>query len=178
MLNKITEFIPAQSLIILFICVGGILVFVFMLIIPRQNMASELDQSIVELENKIGEQRTLTPVFYNILSLAKNKEKPDLPITETIKLARGDMTKIFDQIKAIARVHNLKLEEITPDVNSLKDTSGYLLIRLSVTGDFFSFREFMIELGTIPSLVHVEELKIRAIEESREIKLKIWLAQE
>ena len=178
MLNKITEFIPAQSLIILLICVGGILLFVFMLIIPRQNMATELDQSIDELENKIGEQRTLTPVFYEILSRAKDKKQPDLPITEKAKLARGDMTKIFDQIKAIARVHNLKLEEITPDVNSLKDNSGYLLIRISATGDFFNFREFLIELGTIPSMVHVEELKIRAIEESREIKLKIWLAQE
>ncbi len=176
--SKITEFIPAQSLIILFTCVGGILLFAFLLIIPRQNLASELDQSIVELENKIGEQRTLTPVFYNILSMAKKKEQPDLPITEKAKLARGEMAQIFDQIKGIARVHNLKLEEITPDVNALKDTSGYLLIRLSVTGDFFSFREFLIELGTIPSMVHVEELKIRAIEESREIKLKIWLAQE
>ena len=73
MLNKITEYIPAQSLIILFICIGGILLFAFLLIIPRQNLASELDQSIVELENKIGEQRTLTPVFYQILSLAKKK---------------------------------------------------------------------------------------------------------
>lgn len=178
MLNKITEFIPAQSLIMLLICIGGILLFVFLLILPRQDLASELDQSITDLENKIGEQRTLTPVFYNILSIAKNKEQPELPITEKAKLARGDMKKIFDHIKAMARAYNLELEEITPDVNSLKKTSGYLLIRLSVTGDFFRFRDFLIDLGTIPSMAHVEEMRILAIEESREIRLKIWLAQE
>lgn len=178
MLNKITEFIPAQSLIILFTCIAGIVLFVFLLILPRQDMAAELDKSIAELEKKIGEQRTLTPVFHNILSRAKNKEKPQLPLTTREKLARGDMTKIFDQIKAIARVYNLNLQEITPDVNSLRETSGYLLIRLVVTGDFFNFREFLIDLGTIPSMVHIEELRIRSIEESREIKLKIWLAQE
>ena len=178
MLNKITEIIPAQSLVILFTCIAGILLFVFMLILPRQDFAAELDGSIGDLEKKIGEQRTLTPVFHNILAMAKNKEKPKLPITQKAKLARGDMVKIFDQIKAIARVYNLTLEEITPDVNSLKETSGYLLISLVVTGDFFNFREFLIDLGTIPSMVHVEEMRIRSIEESREIRLRIWLAQE
>jgi Tfp pilus assembly protein PilO len=178
MLTKITEFIPASSLIILFTCLGGIALFVFLLIIPRQDMAAELDQSIGELEKKIGEQRTLTPVFHNILTKAKIKERPQLPITQKAKLARRDMIKIFDQIKAIAKMYNLKLQEITPDVNSLKETSGYLLIRLVVTGDFFNFREFLIDLGAIPSMVHIEEMRIRSIEESREIKLKVWLAQE
>ena len=178
MLNKITEFIPAQSLIILFTCIAGIAIFVFLLILPRQDMAAELDKSVEDLEKKIGEQRTLTPVFYNILAMAKNKEKPDLPITARAKLARSDMTKIFDQIKSMARKYNLNLQEITPDVNSLKETSGYLLIRLVVIGDFFNFRDFLIDLGKIPSMAHIEELQIRPIEESREMKLKIWLAQE
>ncbi len=178
MLAKITEFVPASSLIILFTCFGGIAFFVFLLILPRQDMAAELDESIGELEKKIGEQRTLTPVFHNILAKAKNKEKPQLPITQKAKLARSDMIKIFDQIKAIATMYNLKLQEITPDVNSLKETSGYLLIRLAVTGNFFNFREFLIDLGAIPSMVHIEEMQIRSIEESREIRLKVWLAQE
>ena len=178
MLNRITEFIPTQSLIILCTCIAGIVLFVFLLILPRQDMAEDLDKSIGELEKKIGEQRTLTPVFNNILAIAKNKKKPELPITTKAKLARSDMTKIFDQIKAKARLYNLNLQEITPDVNSLKETSGYLLIRLVATGDFVNFREFLIDLGTIPSMVHTEELQIRAIEDSREIRLKIWLAQE
>ena len=178
MSNKITEFIPTQSLVLLLTCIGGIALFVFLLILPRQQMAAELDQDIETLEKKIGEQRTLTPVFHNILAMAKNKEKAQLPVTAKKKLARGEMAKIFDDIKLKAGNHNLKLAEITPDVNSLKETSGYLLIHLVVTGDFFQFREFLIDLGTIPSLVHIEELQIRAIEESREVKLKIWLAQE
>ena len=33
-------------------------------------------------------------------------------------------------------------------------------------------------LEPLPADNHIEELRIRAIEESREIKLKIWLAQE
>jgi len=33
-------------------------------------------------------------------------------------------------------------------------------------------------LGNIPSLEQIEEIDIRAIENSREFKLKIWLAQQ
>jgi len=178
MLKKITEIFPAQSLIFFFICGAGIVVFVFFIIIPSQKSTAELDTHIEELENRIGQQRTLTPVFHSLLNKAKAKEQAKLPITQKAKLARDDMKKAFDQIQAIARIYNLKLDEITPDVNSLKENSGYLLIRLAVTGDFFNFREFLIDLGAIPSLAHIQEMRITAIEGSRQIKINIWLAQE
>ncbi len=178
MLKKISEIFPTQSLIFILICGAGILAFIFLIIIPSQKTAAELDAEIEKLESRVSEQRTLTPVFHSLLSKAKTKEQTKLPIAQKEKLARGDMKKIFDQIHAIARIYNLKLEEITPDVNSLKENSGYLQIRLVVTGDFFNFREFLIELGAIPSMAHTQEMRINAIEGSRQIKLKIWLAQE
>ncbi len=176
--NRITEIFPAQSLIFIMLCGAGLIVFIFLIIIPSQKTAAELDSKIEELERRISEQRTLTPVFYSLLNKAKAEDETQLPVTQKAKMARGDMTKVFDQIKAIAKGYNLKLEEITPDVNSLKGGSGYLLIQLVVTGDFFKLREFLVDLGAIPSLAHIEEMRINAIEEAREIKLKIWLAQE
>jgi hypothetical protein len=35
-----------------------------------------------------------------------------------------------------------------------------------------------VDLGNIPSFERIEEIQIRAIENSREFKLKIWLAQQ
>jgi hypothetical protein len=176
--NRVTEIFPAQSLIFILLCGAGIVVFIFFIILPSQKTAAELDTIIAELEALIGEQRTLTPVFYSLLNKAKAEDETKLPVTQRAKLARGDMSKVFDQIKGIARGYNLKLEEITPDVNSLQGGSGFLLIHLAVRGDFFKFREFLIDLGAIPSLAHIEEMRIMAIEDSREIRLKIWLAQE
>ena len=40
-----------------------------------------------------------------------------------------------------------------------------------------NFRDFLVDLGTIASLEHIEELNIRAIAANREYKLRIWLAQ-
>ena len=61
--NRITEIFPAQSLIFIMLCGAGLIVFIFLIIIPSQKTAAELDSKIVELERRIGEQRTLTPVF-------------------------------------------------------------------------------------------------------------------
>ncbi|UCE52165.1 MAG: hypothetical protein JSV31_23335 [Desulfobacterales bacterium] len=178
MLKRIFEILPVQSLIFFSICAAGILVFIFLIIIPSQKTTAELDKRIEELEKRSGEQRALTPVFYTLLAKAREKNSTQLPTTEKKKLARGDMKKISAQIQAIAQRNRLKLVAITPDVNSLKENSGYILINLVISGDFFDFRKLLIELGAIPSLAHVQEMRIRSIEESREIKLKIWLAQE
>ena len=39
------------------------------------------------------------------------------------------------------------------------------------------FREFLMDIGTIPWLEQIEEIIIRAIEQNREYKLKVWMAQ-
>jgi hypothetical protein len=72
----------------------------------------------------------------------------------------------------------LKLEEITTDDSSLMPESGYLFMRLRLSGDFFKIREFLIDLGAIPSLEHIEEINIRSTKASKELRLKIWLAKE
>ena len=77
----------------------------------------------------------------------------------------------------MAQRYDLNLKEIKTDVTPAVNKNGYLLMRIEVTGDFMKFRDFLIDLGTIPSLAHIENVDIRAIEADREIKLKIWLAQ-
>jgi len=178
MIKKITEIFPPQSLIFFIICGAGILVFVFLIILPSQKTVADLDNEIDLLQSRIEEQRILTPVFHNILAKAKTGNPTLLPLKQKAKLARNDMQKISAEISEIARRNDLALESIVPDVNSLSANSGYLMMSLVISGDFFKFREFLVELGSIPSLEYIQELKIRPIEASREIDLKIWFAQE
>ena len=50
-------------------------------------------------------------------------------------------------------------------------------MRINLTGAFMDFRNFLVDLGTIPSLEIIEEVQIRAIEGSREFKIRMWMAQ-
>ena len=88
------------------------------------------------------------------------------------------MNAISTVFQDIAGRHNLKLEEIKTDVNSLMQESGYLLMWLRLSGEFLKFREFLIDLGSIPSLEHIEEINIVPTPTSKEFRLKIWQAQE
>ena len=177
-MKKIDSILPAQSLIYFLICGAGILVFVLLIIIPTQQTSAELDRDIEKLNARINEQRILKPVFDKLLKQVKKKGQTQLPATQKVKLARGEINKISERLLEIARRYNLQLHDIQTDVNALENTAGYLLIRIHATGDFKKFRDFLVDLGAIPSLVQFEEIRIRAIENSRELKLKVRLAQQ
>ena len=177
-MKKINSILPAQSLIYFLICGTGILVFVLLIIIPTQKTSAELDRDIDKLNARIDEQRILRPIFDNLLKQVKKKGPTELPLTKKNKLARGDVSTISERLLEIARRFDLKLHDIQTDVNALENNADYLLIRIHATGDFKRFRDFLVDLGNIPSLAQIEEIKIRAIENSREFKLKVWLAQQ
>jgi len=177
-MKKIDSILPTQSLIYFLICGAGILVFVLLIIIPTQQTSAELDRDIEKLNARIDEQRILKPVFDKLLKQVKIKGRTKLPATQKVKLARGEINKISERLLEIARRYDLQLHDIQTDVNALENNAGYLLIRIHATGDFKKFRDFMVDLGAIPSLVQFEEIRIRAIENSREFKLKVRLAQQ
>lgn len=174
MKNKLS-LLPTQSLIYFFICGVGILVFVVLIIIPTQNTMAELDRDIEKITDRIEEQRILKPVFFSLLNRVKKKNPIELPVARKVKLALGDINKVSENLQANARRHGLKLRDIQTDVSTEADKAGYLLIQLRLTGDYQKFRDFLVELGNIPSLEQIEEIQIRAIENSRELKIKLWL---
>jgi hypothetical protein len=178
MANKISTNPLSQSIIIFLICTVGILAFSLLIILPSQKTTAELNRDIAKLNARIEEQRILTPVFHSMLNRAKTAAPTELPSPEKAKLTHGDMNAISNQFQDIAGRHNLKLEEITADVSSLMEESGYLLMRLRLSGDFFNIRKFLIDLGSVPFLEHIEEIKIRSLKASKELRLKIWLARE
>jgi len=177
-MKKINSILPTQSLIYFLVCGTGILVFVLLIIIPAQKSSAELDRDIDKLNAHIDEQRILRPIFDNLLKQVKKKGPTELSVTKKNKLDRGDVSTISERLLEIARRNDLKLHNIQTDVNALENNADYLLIRIHASGDFLKFRDFLVDLGNIPSFERFEEIQIRAIENSREFKLKIWLAQQ
>jgi hypothetical protein len=177
MSDRISSGSLTQSLVIFAICAVGIVAFWVLIILPGQKAEKELNLEIDRLNARIEEQRILTPVFHSLLERAKMKGPSGLPSPEKAKLSHGDINAISTAFQDIAGRNNLRLDEITTDVNSLMEESGYLVMRLHLSGGFFDMRKFLIDIGAIPSLEHIEEINIRSGKASEELNLKIWLAQ-
>jgi hypothetical protein len=49
------------------------------------------------------------------------------------------------------------------------------MMRLRLSGNFYKFRDFLVDLGSIPYLEHIEEINIRPVKTARELEIKLWL---
>jgi len=175
-MEKNLSVLPTQSLIYFLVCGVGILVFVFFIILPAQKTSAQLDKDILKISDRIEEQKILKPVYQSLLKQTREKSPTDLPAIRKAKLDRADINKLSKDLQETALRHGLKVQSMNTALSTLVGKSAYLQTRLKLTGAFADFRDFLMALGTIPSLEIIEEVQIRAIEGSREFKIKVWVA--
>jgi Tfp pilus assembly protein PilO len=175
-MKKNLSVLPTQSLIYFLVCGVGILAFVFFIILPAQKTSAQLDKDILKISDRIEEQKILKPVYQSLLRQTRKKPPTDLPAIRKAKLDRADINKLSKDLQQTALRHGLKIQTMNTALSTLIGKSAYLQTRLKLTGAFPDFRDFLMALGTIPSLEIIEEIQIRAIEGSREFKIKVWMA--
>ncbi len=169
---------PTKNLAYLLIFGGGILVFIVLAIIPSQQISTGLDYEIKNIKNRIEEQKILTPVYNNLLKKTQFKQSEGITSLKKEKLSRGDAQQISLLFNNIAKNSNLKIVYIKPDVDTLIGESGYILINVRIKGEFINLHKFLFQLCELPSLELVEQIKIASVGGTKEIKLKVWMAQE
>jgi hypothetical protein len=170
--------LPAKINTYLLIGIGGIIVFFVFVIYPYHKSLANADLDIKTIKSRIEEQKILYPVFLDLLKKARVKETKGLPFPEKARLSRDDAAKISAIFKDIAQENNFKLTEIIPDAESLVEGSEHFKVNLVMQGDFTGFRNFLVSLGEVPYLEHIERFQIRTVRNYKEIRLKVWLAQE
>jgi len=99
-----------------------------------------------------------------------------LPFPGKGRLSRDKIDEVPSIFGEIAQKSGLEAVSISPDVKSIATNSGVLLLNAALKGDFFDFRKFLIELGKIAYLEHIEQIQIQEILVGRKFRLKIWLA--
>lgn len=167
-----------HSMISYVLCGVGLLALLLIAILPRYITLSELDKQITSLNADIDEQKILHPVFKDLLKKALAKAPVGLPFPEKVKLERDKTDKIALTFQELAKKSNLKLEKIITDVDSLIDDSGFLMLNVILKGDIFDLRNFLVKLGEVQYIEHIERVQIRALDKSKEMRLKLWIARE
>lgn len=178
-MKNILSILPAQSIRYCLICGAGIIAFIFLIIIPSQKTSAELDRQIKKEDERIEKQRILRPVFESLLKRAKQAEADtiEVPGTQEFKTAGVGINEITELLQKIARLHDLELKDINTDVAAMMKNSRKMMMRINLSGNFQNFRMFMLDLSAIPQLEEIEEIKIQAVEGTREYTLGLRVAQ-
>jgi hypothetical protein len=177
--GKLGSIMPTQSLVFLTLGAAAILAFIFLIILPEQRLAAELDREIAGLTARIEEQRVLAPIFTTLFAKSKTPAASGLPAPTRAKLARAEIGGALKHLQELAAAHKMTVRELTPDINTLTDASAHFLVQLLSNGQFMDLRGFLIDIGSLPYFEGIEEIDIKAVEgNTKDIGLKLSLTRE
>lgn len=168
---------PHQSMIYLLLCLSGVMTFVFLGLFPAQRILAGLDVKISENRLRLEEQKTLMPIYQILKQRTRKNANKILPLPRRTELPREKMNLLNTQFNEIAKQTNVEVASLAPSLTALASSSKYLTIEASLRGDFFSFRKFLIGLGAIPYMEHLEEIQVRENSEGREMKIKFAIVR-
>lgn len=174
--TKLGANIPRQSIIYTGLCLMGVLLFIFAGIIPAGRSLVELNTQIAGARYKMEEQKALMPLFRSLQSQSEEKESHILPLPEKGKLPQARINTLPITFRTAAKVSGMTLVSAIPNLNALTGDAQMLSVNAVLRGDFIQFRKFLIQLGGIPYVQHIEEMTIQGKTDVTEFRLKIWVA--
>ncbi|MFA5179936.1 MAG: hypothetical protein WC405_01330 [Syntrophales bacterium] len=177
MVEKRTGFtIPRQSVFYIMMCLTGVLIFLLVGILPAAKKLTELERSIVDKKYALEEQAVLAPFFKSLKVDSQKKEAELLPMPPRTKLSQEKLGSLPIAITSAAKVSGMKLVSATPHLSAMTGDSRFIPVNIVLRGGVIDFRKFLIQLGSIPYIHHVEEITIQEKADTREFTMKVWAA--
>jgi hypothetical protein len=170
--------IPRDSIVYIILCLTGILLFIFGGIVPSGMKMGKLVTQTADIKFRIEEQRTLAPFYQSMQGKIEQKDSEVLPLPAKGKLAIAMIDTLPMALRTTARMSGMSLVSAIPNLNDLTGDAQFLSVSAVLQGDFVNLRKFLINLGSVPYVQHIEEISIRQKPDTKEFSLKIWVAVE
>lgn len=159
--KKASVSLPKESIFKLLVCAGIVVAFVALLILPNIMEDKETQHEILKKKAEIERQKVLFPLYIKLQAQLNNKVVKELPIPEAAALTEDQIDAATHTIEDIAVESDLRINEVTPDPASLSATAGYVGVNCDFYGPFLNFRTFLMKLGAVPYLKHVEKIEMQ-----------------
>ncbi len=166
---KIPEFMK-QSFVILLAGVSIILVFALICIIPSNKDIARLDSEIRNTKTKIEVQEQLGPAYRALNEKLKTIDQKAVIIVPK-PIEKSQLGSFNITLSRMAQKSQMTLVAVYPDTASAESGIYYASLR----GKFLDFRNFLVELGALPYLSDVQEIKIQTSSGLREFNIKMKL---
>jgi Tfp pilus assembly protein PilO len=169
--------IESNNLVYLAICAAGVLLFGLVGIYPNLSAMRQLDEDLVTLQKQIDDQALLNPLYRKLIEEVQLPLPADLPLTPTSKIDQGNLARLNETFAALAQANGLVLQSAVPDASSYREDGARLSVNVVFSGDFFDFRNLLMEICRLPFLNAIEHLRIETDQEKRRLILKMELLQ-
>jgi hypothetical protein len=144
-------------------------------ILPQYLSIRKEEHRIAGLKAQLEQQKVLQPLYRSIAEKASFEAPEGLPNPKPAGMARSEVGRLPEMFAAAADKYGLILENVMPRVDALREGTDHLPVDLILRGDFFKFRDFLIELGAMPFLYHVEKAGIERTTAGNLFELRVWL---
>lgn len=168
--------IPLQSLTYTGVCLLVVILFVFLWYIPSGKTMDELAVKTNDIKFRIEEQRTLAPLYQSLKTRMEKKASEVLPLPEKGVLSHKDIATLPMVFRTEAKKSGMSLTSAVPNPETVTSGGKFLLVNAIIRGNFFDYRKFLINLGAIPYVQHIEEISIQQKPDAMEFNMKIWVA--
>jgi Tfp pilus assembly protein PilO len=168
--------IPRQSIIYILLCLTGILILILGGIVPNVKKLSKMDTQTAEIKFRLEEQKALGAFAQFLQDKGEKKESEVLPLPEKGILAQAKIDTLPLNLTTAAKMSGLSLISATPNLTAMTGDAQSMPVNMILRGDFINFRRFLINLGRIPYVQHIEEIQIEGKPDTREFRMKVWVA--
>lgn len=169
--------IHSSNFLYLGLCFIGIIAFLLVGIYPNLKAIDEIDEEISLLKQKAQEQELLYPVFQKLLVEITHKIPTKLTIPEKRKISHNDLSHINSTFLSLASKNKVSFVHAIPDASNYLEDKGFLTMNVAFTGDFFNFRNLILDICYLPYLESIEKMQIETLKEHKRISFTIKVAQ-
>ena len=170
--------IPSQIVIKIGMCLMALTLVVLAALWPQQNHLAELKTDIASAKADIRRQGALLPKYSKLKTMVDKGQPGAIPPLHEVHLTQDSITEIQGLVMEMADARGAFAESIAPDPSSLESGGGELSVNCIMHGPLDSLRGFLLDLGALSSLHHIETISIRQEGLEAVMQLKAWMTLE
>jgi hypothetical protein len=168
--------IPGQSIAYIVLCVIGLSILLLGGIVPASRAIDGLNEDIALMKSRIEKQKVLVPMAASLRKQLTDKKPDILPLPVEGKLSPSQLNTLPAVFRTAAKASGMKLLSALPNVNALAGNAQVITVDVNLRGDFSAFRKFLLHVGGMPYVHHVEEIEVQADPKNRDYKVKIQVS--
>ncbi len=147
-------------------------------IYPNFRDGLDIDRRIRMNRKKIETQQLLLPIFRQLNDrIEKDEKRKEMLPSIVVPAKPKEIEKFLRLISEIAVENKLILKQINPDSDLYRNTNEQIGINISLTGDFFHFRQLLLQLCYIRFLHEIEFIRIQANGQNHTFNIRLILVQ-